>query len=119
MWVEDKNVGYARLEVSTAEEASQHTHAEVAHQDLEDPEHDDEDPVLTGSDRRSPRKATQLRAFQAGDEEAEASQAAKPKKPKTKAAAEPKQTTLMQPEEDEEDAQPSGSGNTSGLHVEV
>ena len=38
MWVEDKNVGYARLELSTAEEASQHAHAEVADEDLEDPE---------------------------------------------------------------------------------
>ena len=51
MWVEDKNVGYARLEVWTAEEASQHAHAEAADEDLEDLEDDDDDPVLTGSDR--------------------------------------------------------------------
>ena len=63
MWVEDENVGYARLKVSTAEEASQHAHAEFADEDLEDPEEDDEDPVLPGSDRRSPRKSTQVRAF--------------------------------------------------------
>ena len=100
MWVEDENVGYARLEVSAAEEASQHAHAEIADEDLEDPEDDDEDPVLPRSDRRSPRKSTQVRAFQAADadeEEPEASQAPKPKKPKTKAAAEPKQMTLTQP----------------------
>ena len=100
MWVEDENVGYARLEVSTAKEASQHAHAEVADENLEDPGDDDEDPVLTGSDRQSPRKSTQIRALRAGDadeEEPEASQAPKPKKPKTKAAAEPKQTTLTQP----------------------
>ena len=85
MWVEDENVGYARLEVSTAEEASQHAHAEVVAEDLEDPEDDDEDPVLPGSDRPSPRKSTQLRLFEAGDadeEEPEASQAPKRKKPK-------------------------------------
>ena len=35
MWVEDENLGYARLEVSTAEGASQHAHAEVADEDLE------------------------------------------------------------------------------------
>ena len=34
MWVEDENVGYAHLEVSTAEEPSQHAHAEVANEDL-------------------------------------------------------------------------------------
>ena len=48
----------------------------------------DDHPPLTGSDRQSPRKSTQLRAFQAGDaddEEPEARQAPKPKKPKTKA----------------------------------
>ena len=55
MWVEDENVGYARLEVSTAEEASQHAHAKVADEDLGDPEDDDDDPVLKGSNRRSPR----------------------------------------------------------------
>ena len=100
IWVENQNVGYARLEVLKVEEASQHAHAELADEDLDDLEDDDDDPVLTGSDRPSPRKSTQVRAFQAGhadDEEPEASQAPKPKKPKTKAAAEPKQTTLTQP----------------------
>ena len=88
MLVEDEKVWYARLEVWAADERSQHAHAEVADEDLEDPEDDDDDPPLTGSDRRSPRKSTQVRAFQAGDaddEEPEASQAPKPKKPKTKA----------------------------------
>ena len=101
MWVEYENVGYARLEVWTEEEASQCAHAEVADEDLGDPEDDDEDPVLTGFDQRSPRKSTQVRAFQAGDadeEEPEASQAPKPKRLKTKAAAETKQTTLTQPQ---------------------
>ena len=102
MWVEDENVWYARLEVSAAEEASQHAHAEVADKDLEDPEDNDHDPVLTGSDRRYPGKSTQFRAFHAGDaddDEPEASQARKPKTSKDKAAAEPKQTTLKQPRE--------------------
>ena len=101
MWVEDEHVGYVRLEVSAAEEPSQHAHAEVAHEDLEDPGDDDDEPPLTGSDRRSPRKSTQFRAFQAGDEDEDepgASQAPKPKKPKTRAAAQPKQTTLTQPQ---------------------
>ena len=92
---------YDSLEVSTADEASQHAHAEVADEDLEDPEEEDDDPLLTGFDRRYPRKSTQVRAFQAGDaddEEPEASQAPKPKKPMTKAAAEPKQKTLTQPQ---------------------
>ena len=99
MWVEDENVGYARLEVSTAEELSQHAHEKVADEDLEDLGDDDDDPPLTGSDRRSPRKSTQVRAFQDGDaddDEPEASHAPNPKKPKTKAAAEPKQRTLTQ-----------------------
>ena len=101
MWVENENVGYARLEVSTAEEPSQHAHEEVADEELEDLGDDDDEPPLTGSDRRSPRKSTQVRAFQAGDaddDEPEASHASKPKKPKTQAAAEPKQTTLTQPQ---------------------
>ena len=51
MWVGDENVGYARLEVSTAEEPSQHAHEEVAGEDLQDPGDDDDDPPLTGSDR--------------------------------------------------------------------
>ena len=72
MWVEDKNVGYARPEVSTAEEASQHAHAEIADEDLEDLEDNDEEPVLTATERRSRRKSTQLRAFQAGDADNEA-----------------------------------------------
>ena len=101
MCVEDENMGYARLQVWTAHEGSQHSHAELADEDLEGPENDDKDPVLPGSDRRSPWKSTQVRAFQAGDageEKPEASQALKLKKPKTKAAAEPKQTTLTQPQ---------------------
>ena len=56
---------------------------------------------LTGSDRPSPQKSTQGRAFQAGDaddNEPRASQVPKPKKPKTQAAAEPKQTTRTQPQ---------------------
>ena len=67
MWVVDKHVGYARLKVSAAEEPSQHARAEVADEHLEDPGDDDDDPPLTGSDPRSPRKTTQVRAFQAGD----------------------------------------------------
>ena len=103
MWVEDENVGYARLKVSTAEEPSQHAHAEVADEDLVNLGDDDDDPPLTGpgSDRRSPRKSTQVWAFEAGDaddDEPEASQAPQPKNPKTKTAAEPKQTTLTQPQ---------------------
>ena len=101
MWVEDENVGYAHLEVSGAEEPSQHAHEEVAGEDLEDLGNDDDHPPPTGSDRRSPRKSTQVRAFQAGDaddDEPEASHAPKPEKPKTKAAAEPKQATLTQPQ---------------------
>ena len=92
MWVEDKHVGYARLEVSAAEEPSQHAHAEVGDEKLEDLWDDDDEPLLTGSDRRSPRKLTQVRAFRAGDadeDEPRASQAPKPKKP---------QTTLTQPQ---------------------
>ena len=46
MWVEDENVGYAHLEVPSAEEASQKAHAEVADEDLLDPEDDDDDAVL-------------------------------------------------------------------------
>ena len=100
MWVEEENVGYAHLEDSTADEASQKAHAEVGDEDLEDPEDEDDDAVLLEHDRRSPGKSTQVRAFQAGDvdeNEPVASQAPKPKKPKTMAAAEPKQTTLTQP----------------------
>ena len=90
LWVGDGKVGYAHLEVSTAEEASQKAHTEVGDEDSEDPEDDDDDAVLPEHDRRCPWKSTQVRAFQAGDadeDEPEASQAPKPKKPKTKAAA--------------------------------
>ena len=79
-------MGYARLEVSTTEEPSQHGHEEFADEDLEDLGDDDDDLPLTGSERRSPRKSTQVRAFQAGDAEydkPETSQARKQKKPKT------------------------------------
>ena len=55
MLVKDKKVGYAHLEVLTAEEASQKAHAEVADEDLLDPEDDDDDAVLPEHDRRSPR----------------------------------------------------------------
>ena len=101
MWVGDVNVGYAYLEVLTAEKASQRAQEEVADKDLEDPQDKDEDPVLPGSDRRSPVKSTQVWAFQAGnvdEEEPEVSQAPKQKKMKTKPATEPKQTTLTQPQ---------------------
>ena len=50
MRVEDEYVGYAHLQVSTAEEPSQHAHEEVADEDLEDLGYDDDDPPLTGSD---------------------------------------------------------------------
>ena len=101
MWVEDENVGYAYLEVSTAEEASQNAHAEVADEDLGDPEDYDTDAVLPEFYLRSPQMSTQVRVFQAVDadeDESQRSQTQKPKKPKTKAAAEPKQTTLTQPQ---------------------
>ena len=101
MWVEDEHVGYTRLEVSAAEEPSQHAHEEVADKDLEDLGDDEDEPVLPRPDRRSPRKSTQVWAFQAGEadeDEPRASQATKPKKPKSQAAAEPKQTTLTQPQ---------------------
>ena len=99
--VEYEHVGHARLEVSTAEKPSQHAHEEVADEDLEELGDDDHEPPLTGSDRGSPRKSTQIRAFQAGDaddDEPRGSQAPKPKKPKTQAAAEQKQRTLTQPQ---------------------
>ena len=101
MWVEDQHVGYVRLEVSTAEEPSQHAHEEAAENDLEELADDNGEALLTGSDRRSPRKSTQVRAFQAGDaehDEPRASQAPKLKKQKNQGAAEPKQTTLTQPQ---------------------
>ena len=102
MWVEDEHVGYTRLQVSAAaEEPSQHAHGEGGDEDVDEPGDDDDEPLLTGSDRQSPRKSTQARAFQAGDadeDEPRESQALKPKKPKTQAAAEPKQTTLTQPQ---------------------
>ena len=101
MWVGDENMGYAHLEVSMAEETTQHADEEFADEDLEGLGNGDDDPPLTRFDRRSPRKSTQVRTFQAGDaddEEPEAGHAPKLKKPKTKAAAEPKQTTLTQPQ---------------------
>ena len=87
-----ENVGYAQLEVSASEEASQKAHAEVGDEDLEDPEDDDDNTLLLQHDQRSPRMSTQVRAFQAvnaDEDEPEASQAPKPKKANTKAAAEP------------------------------
>ena len=101
MWVEDEHLGYTCPDVSVAEERSQHAHAEGADEHLDDPGGNDDKPLLTGSDRRSPRKSTQVRALQAGEadeDEPRASQAPKPKKPKTQAAAETKQTTLTQPQ---------------------
>ena len=76
-------------------------HAEAPDKDLEDPEDDSDNDVLPQHDRRSIRKSTEFRAFRAGDadeDKPEASQAPKPKEAKTKAAGEPKQTTLTQPE---------------------
>ena len=102
MWVGDEHVGYTRLEMSAAaEEPSQHAHAEAGDEDVDEPGDDDDEPLLTGSDRRSPRKSTQVRAFQAGEadeDEPRVSQAPKPEKPKTQAAAELKQTTLTLPQ---------------------
>ena len=94
-------MGYAHLEVSTADKARQKAHVEVADEDLEDPEDDNDEALVPQPDRRSPRKSTLVQAFQAGDadeDEPDLSQAPKPKKPMTKAAAEPKQTTLTQPQ---------------------
>ena len=47
MRVEEEHVGYAHLEVSAKEKLSQHAHAQVADQDLEDPGDDDDEPLLT------------------------------------------------------------------------
>ena len=103
MWVGEWHVGYTCLEVSTAaEEPSQHALAEGGDEDVDEPGDDDDEPLLTGSDQRSPRKSTQVQAFQAGEadeDDPRASQAPKPKKTKTQATAEPKQTTLTQPQE--------------------
>ena len=67
---------------------------------MNEPGDDDDEPLLTGSDRRSPWKSTQVWAFQgeAHEDEPRTSQAPEPKKPKTQAAAEPKQMTLTQPQ---------------------
>ena len=51
MWVEDEHVWYTRLEVSAAEERSQHAHAEGGEEDVDEPGDDDDEPLLTGSDR--------------------------------------------------------------------
>ena len=51
MWVEDEHVWYTRLEVSAAEEPSQHAHAEGGEEDVDEPGDDDDEPLLTGSDR--------------------------------------------------------------------
>ena len=63
----DEKVWYAHLEASTAEVASQKAHAEVAEEDLQEPENDDYDALLQPHVRRSPRKSTRVRAFQAGE----------------------------------------------------
>ena len=78
MWVEDEHVGYTHLEVSAAEEPSQHAHAEGGEEDVDEPGDDDDEPLLTGSDPRSPRKSTQVWAFQAGEAGAEAEKAKDP-----------------------------------------
>ena len=117
MWVEDEHPRYAHLEVSTREEASQKAHAEAGDEDLEDPEDADNDDTLPQHDRRSPLKSTQVRAFQAGEayeDEMESSQAPEPKKPKTKAAAEPKQTTLTQPQGVKRTLSPPDPGTAMG-----
>ena len=101
MWVDDEYVGYTSLELSTGEEPSQHARAEGGDEDVDEPGDNDHEPLLTGSDRRSPRKSTQVRAFQAGEADEDvprASQAPKPEKPNTQAAAELKQMTLTQPQ---------------------
>ena len=101
IWVEDKNVGYAHLEVTTPEKASERAHAEVGDEDLEDQEGDDDDALLLQHAWRSSRDSTQVRAFQACDadeNEPESSKPPNPKKPKSKAAAKLKQTTLTQPQ---------------------
>ena len=101
MWVEDEHVGYTLLEVSASEEPSQHAHAEGADGDVDVPGDNDDELLLIESDRRSPRKSTQVLAFQAGEadgDEPRASQAPKPNRPKDQAAAEPKQMTLTQPQ---------------------
>ena len=114
MWVQDEHVGYTRLEVSAAaEERSQHAHAEGGDQDVDERGDNDDEPLLTGSAWRSPRKSMQVRAFQAGqadEDEPRASQAPKPKTPKTQAADDTDAARW-----NEEDAEPSGSGNSSGL----
>ena len=120
MWVEDKNVGYPHLQVLPAEETTQLAQAEHADADLEDPEDDNDDAVLQGSDQQSPRKSTHVRAFQAGhadEEEPEASRAPKAKKPKGKAAAELKQTTLTQPQGVKRTLRLPDFWKGSGLHI--
>ena len=70
--------GSRNLEVSTAEEASQKAHAEVADNGLEDPEDDDDNLLLPQQNRPSPRKSTQVQGFKAADadeDELETSQA--------------------------------------------
>ena len=81
MWIEDENVGSAHLEVSHAEEASPKAHAEVADEDLEDPEDDDNDVLLPQHDLRTSRKSTNVQAFQAGDDDEDESQASQAPKP--------------------------------------
>ena len=101
VWVANENFGYAGLEVPSAKEGSQKAYGEVADEDLLDPE-DDDDALLPQHNQPSPWKSKQVRAFQAGDadeDKPEASYTLKPKKAKSKAAADPKQTTLTQPQE--------------------
>ena len=72
---------------------------------------------MTGSHWRSPRKSTHVRALQAGnadEDEPEASQAPKPKKLKTKVAAEPKQRNLTQPQGVKRTLNPPDSGTAVG-----
>ena len=95
MWDEDENVGYAHLE------ASQKAHAEVPNLDFLNPEDNLDEAELLQHDGRYPQKSMQVRVFEAGnadEDKLEASQAPNPKKARTKAAAERKQTTLTQPQ---------------------
>ena len=121
MWVGQGNVRYDSLEVSTADEASRHAHAEVADEDLEDPEEDDDDPLLTGFDRRYPRKSTQVQAFQAGDADDEGAggqPGGEAEKSHDKGSSRAEADNPDAAPGGEDHAELSGSRNSSGLHIE-
>ena len=70
LWVEDEHLGYTRLEVSAAEESSQHAQAEGGDKDVDEPGDDDDERCsqdlignLLGSPRRfgHSRQARQMR----------------------------------------------------------